>query len=48
MIVYCDTSFLVSFLNESDVNHRTARETDRRAAGNGVSQNVDGLSFSWH
>jgi predicted nucleic acid-binding protein len=26
MIVYCDTSFLVSFLNESDVNHRTARD----------------------
>jgi predicted nucleic acid-binding protein len=25
MIVYCDTSFLVSFLNEADVNHRAAR-----------------------
>ena len=26
MTVYCDTSFLVSFLNEADVNHRAARE----------------------
>lgn len=26
MIVYCDTSFLASFLNELDVNHRAARE----------------------
>jgi predicted nucleic acid-binding protein len=26
MIVYCDTSFLVSFLNEADVNHRAARD----------------------
>ena len=26
MIVYCDTSFLVSFLNEADINHRAARE----------------------
>ena len=25
MIVYCDTSFLFSFLNEDDVNHATAR-----------------------
>ncbi|MBM3883071.1 MAG: type II toxin-antitoxin system VapC family toxin [Verrucomicrobia bacterium] len=25
MIVYCDTSFLVSFLNEQDVNQRAAR-----------------------
>ena len=26
MIVYCDTSFLVSFLNEEDANHQTARK----------------------
>jgi len=26
MKVYCDTSFLVSLLNEEDVNHRVARE----------------------
>ena len=26
MIVYPDTSFLVSFLNEDDANHKTARE----------------------
>ena len=26
MIVYCDTSFLVSFLNEEDVNHAVARK----------------------
>jgi predicted nucleic acid-binding protein len=26
MIIYCDTSFLVSFLNEEDVNHPAARE----------------------
>jgi predicted nucleic acid-binding protein len=25
MIVYCDTSFLVSFLNEADTNHQRAR-----------------------
>ena len=25
MMVYCDTSFLVSFLNEDDVNHAAAR-----------------------
>jgi predicted nucleic acid-binding protein len=25
MIVYCDTSFLVSFLNEDDSNHKQAR-----------------------
>ena len=25
MIVYCDTSFLVSYLNEDDAKHRTAR-----------------------
>ena len=25
MIVYCDTSFLVSFLNEEDANHRSSR-----------------------
>jgi predicted nucleic acid-binding protein len=25
MIVYCDTSFLVSYLNEDDVNHTAAR-----------------------
>jgi len=25
VIVYCDTSFLVSFLNDEDVNYRTAR-----------------------
>jgi predicted nucleic acid-binding protein len=24
MIVYCDTSFLIGFLNEQDANHRTA------------------------
>ncbi len=27
MIVYCDTSFLVSLLNEEDANHRPARTT---------------------
>ena len=26
MIIYCDTSFLVRFLNEEDANHQTARE----------------------
>lgn len=26
MIVYSDTSFLVSYLNEDDTNHKTARE----------------------
>jgi len=25
MIVYCDTSFLISFFNEEDVNHRSAK-----------------------
>lgn len=25
MIVYCDTSFLVSYLNEDDTNHKAAR-----------------------
>jgi predicted nucleic acid-binding protein len=25
MIVYCDTSFLFSYLNEDDVNHKLAR-----------------------
>jgi predicted nucleic acid-binding protein len=25
MIVYCDTSFLVSYLNEDDANHKAAR-----------------------
>src|SRR3990172_9000862 len=25
MIVYCDTSFLVSYLNEDDTNHQAAR-----------------------
>ena len=25
MIIYCDTSFLVSYLNEDDANHTTAR-----------------------
>ena len=25
MIVYCDTSFLVSYLNEDDVNHQSAK-----------------------
>ena len=25
MIVYCDTSFLVSYLNEDDLNHKSAR-----------------------
>jgi predicted nucleic acid-binding protein len=25
MIVYCDTSFLVSYLNEDDVNHKPSR-----------------------
>lgn len=25
MIVYCDTSFLVSYLNEDDVNHKSAK-----------------------
>src|SRR4029077_4154831 len=27
MIVYCDTSFLVSYLNEDDSNHKAARNT---------------------
>ena len=26
MIIYCDTSFLMSFFNEEDVNHRLARD----------------------
>ena len=26
MIVYCDTSFLVSFFNEEDINYQAARE----------------------
>lgn len=26
MIIYCDTSFLVSFFNEEDTNHRAARK----------------------
>lgn len=26
MIVYCDTSFLVSYLNEDDANHKPARD----------------------
>ena len=30
MIIYCDTSFLVSYLNEDDVNHPAARA---KAAG---------------
>ncbi len=30
MIVYCDTSFLVSFLNEDDINHQAARDASKR------------------
>ena len=30
MIVYCDTSFLVSFLNEQDLNHQAARNMAAR------------------
>lgn len=30
MIVYCDTSLLVSLLNEDDTNHATARRLTRR------------------
>jgi predicted nucleic acid-binding protein len=30
MIVYCDTSFLVSFFNDDDVNHGAARELARK------------------
>jgi len=33
MTVYCDTSFLVSFLNEDDVNHAAARGRARRFSG---------------
>jgi len=32
MIVYCDTSFLVSFLNEDDSNHKPARDWAGRFA----------------
>lgn len=30
MIVYCDTSFLVSFFYEGDANHKTARDLAER------------------
>ncbi len=33
MMVYCDTSFLFSYLNEDDVNHATARARAGRLAG---------------
>ena len=33
MIVYCDTSFLFSFLNEDDVNHAIARGRAGRYSG---------------
>jgi predicted nucleic acid-binding protein len=33
MIVYCDTSFLLSFLNEHDVNHAPARGRAGRFSG---------------
>ncbi len=33
MIVYCDTSFLVSFLYEEDANHKAARERAGRFDG---------------
>ncbi len=33
MKVYCDTSFLVSYLNEDDVNHAAARARAGRLAG---------------
>ena len=33
MIVYCDTSFLFSFLNEDDVNHAAARGRAGRFSG---------------
>jgi predicted nucleic acid-binding protein len=33
MIVYCDTSFLVSLLYEGDANHKAARETAGRFDG---------------
>ena len=34
MIVYCDTSFFLSYLNEDDVNHATARTRAGRLNGN--------------
>ncbi len=33
MIVYCDTSWLVSYLNEEDENHRVARTTAAKLTG---------------
>lgn len=33
MIVYCDTSFLVSFLYEGDANHKAARDLAARFDG---------------
>ena len=33
MIVYCDTSFLVSFLYEGDANHKAARDLAGRFDG---------------
>jgi len=37
MTVYCDTSLLISFFNEDDINHKAARvEVGKRAAQNFV------------
>ncbi len=33
MIVYCDTSWLLSFLNEDEINHRVARAAAEKLAG---------------
>jgi predicted nucleic acid-binding protein len=33
MIVYCDTSFLVSYLNEDDSNHKAARDAAAKVKG---------------
>lgn len=34
MTVYCDTSWLLSYLNEDDENHNVAREAAGKLAGN--------------
>lgn len=33
MIAYCDTSFLISFLDEDDVNHGLSRDRAGRYSG---------------
>lgn len=33
MIVYCDTSWLLSYLNEDDANHAIARASAAKMAG---------------